>query len=220
MSDLISVIIPAYKGAKYIGETIEAINKQNMNTEIIVVDDCSPDNTAEIAQKLGCRIVRHEKNQGQVAGRNTGINVAEGKYIIFNDQDDVMRDGALRRLYDELNSDEKASAVMAKLQDYLSDDITKETSVRDEPYYGLLSGAVLFKSGIFKIIHPFKSDSHLDAGEMILLQHQMEINHMVMRKIDFISTNRRIHDNNFGRQGQKKEFQDYASLLRAKLAKK
>lgn len=220
MNDLISVIIPAYNGAKYIAETIEGIKAQQMNVEIIVVDDCSPDNSGEIAKELGCKVVKHEKNMGQVAGRNTGVNAASGSFVIFNDQDDVMRKGSLHHLYQELNSDNKVVAVMAKLQDFLSNDITKETALRDEPYYGLLSGAILFKKDIFGIIHPFKSDSHLDAGEMIMLQDQMTRHNMVMKKIDFIATDRRIHDNNFGRTGQKKEFTDYASLLRAKLTKK
>lgn len=219
MNDLITVIIPGYKGAKYLAKAIEGIQKQNMNVEILLIDDCSPDNMADIAKSLGARVIKHPHNMGQVAGRNTGVQEAKGQYIIFNDQDDVMREGTLSRLYDELNSDYTISAVMAKLQDFQSDDSLTKSEIRSEPYYGLLSGAVLFRKSMFDIIQPFKSDAHLDAGEMIMLDTQMKEHNLLMKKLDFIATDRRIHDNNFGRTGQKKEFQDYASLLRAKLKK-
>lgn len=219
MNDLITVVIPGYKGAKYLAKAIEGIQKQNMNVEILLIDDCSPDNMAEIASSMGARVVKHEHNMGQVAGRNTGVHEAKGKYIIFNDQDDVMRDGTLKRLYDELSTDESASAVMAKLQDFQSEDALTKSEIRSEPYYGLLSGAVMFKKEMFDVIEPFKSDAHLDAGEMIMLDTEMKKHNLKMKKVDFVATDRRIHDSNFGRTGQKKEFKDYASLLRAKMKK-
>ena len=51
MSDLISIVIPTYNGEKYIKECIESIQKQNMNTEIIVVDDISTDKTVDRNQR-------------------------------------------------------------------------------------------------------------------------------------------------------------------------
>ena len=56
MNDLISVIIPCQNGTNYIKEAIDSVKKQNMNTEIIVIDDGSTDNTAEFAKNCGATV--------------------------------------------------------------------------------------------------------------------------------------------------------------------
>ena len=80
MTSLISIIIPTYNGEKYIKECIKSIQKQDMKTEIIVVDDISTDNTVNIAQDMGCRVIVNTEHKGQVAAKNTGIREANGKY--------------------------------------------------------------------------------------------------------------------------------------------
>ena len=72
MKSLISIIIPCKNGEKYIEETILAIKKQNMNTEIIVIDDGSIDNTANIAEILGSKVIQHETSKGPVVAKNSG----------------------------------------------------------------------------------------------------------------------------------------------------
>lgn len=221
MTSLISVIIPAYNGVKYIQETIGGIKKQNMNVEIIVVDDCSTDNTVEIAEKAGCKVIRHSENKGQVIGKNTGIKAAKGEYIIFNDQDDIMREGTLSRLASELDADENAAAVMAKSLDFISPDAKNASNMgRREPVWGMFSGATMFRKSTFDVIGLFDENVRLNTGETIIIQDKMNTHNLLMKKIDFIATDRRIHDNNFGMTNQKKEYQDYASVLRAKLVKK
>lgn len=221
MNDLISIIIPAYNGSKYIAETIEGINKQHMNTEIIVVDDCSSDNTAQIAKDMGCKVITHKKNLGQVLGKNTGIRASKGKYIVFNDQDDIMKPEALQRLYQEITADDKAAAIMAKVQDFISPDATINSSLaRPEPVWGMFTGATIFRKSTFDTIGLFDENLKLNTGETIIIQDKMQKHNLIMKKIDFISTDRRIHDNNFGITNQKKEYKDYASVLRAKLGKK
>ena len=120
MNDLISVIIPVKNGSKgkYINQAIEGIFSQDMNVEIIVVDDCSEDNTVEIAESYGCKVVKHSISKGQVAGKNSGLKIASGKYIIFLDHDDIMRKGSLNKLYQELTSDENIDLVVDKLSKY------------------------------------------------------------------------------------------------------
>ena len=157
MNDLISVIIPVKNGANYIKDAIEGILSQKMNTEIIVVDDCSSDNTKEIAQDLGCKIVSHEIPKGQVTGKNSGLKVAKGKYILFHDHDDIMEEGALERLYDEFEPE--IMAVEAKVQDWYSPDIPEEekakTIIKPEPYWGLFTGAILTRKEVFDKIGLF-----------------------------------------------------------------
>ena len=88
----VSVIIPTYNRAHLIGRAIKSvINQTYQDFEIIVVDDGSTDNTEEIVKSFNdprIRYIRHEKNKGEAAARNTGIEAAKGKYIAFQDSDD------------------------------------------------------------------------------------------------------------------------------------
>ncbi len=190
-----------------------------MNVEIIVVDDCSNDNTVEIAKRYNCKIVQHEKTLGQVVGKNSGLKVAQGKYVMFHDHDDLMRNGSLERLYREIASDETIAAVEAKVQDFYSPDLSEEernkTVIKKEPYWGLFTGAILMRKEIFNTIGFFRDDVY--AGEIIEWQNKLNSAGLQIKKIDFVSTDRRVHSTNFGKTNQKTEFKDYAAILRAKL---
>jgi len=89
---LVTVIIPSYNDAHFLGQAIQSVlNQAWTNFEIIVVDDGSQDNTAEVAKSFRdsrIRYVRHEQNKGLSAARNTGLRQARGKYITFLDADD------------------------------------------------------------------------------------------------------------------------------------
>ncbi|MCK4529078.1 glycosyltransferase, partial [candidate division WOR-3 bacterium] len=88
----VSVIIPTYNRVHLIGRAIQSVLEQSyQDFEIIVVDDASTDNTGEVVRSLKderIRYIRHEKNKGAAAARNTGIKVARGEYIAFQDSDD------------------------------------------------------------------------------------------------------------------------------------
>lgn len=222
MNKLISVIIPVKDGEKYLAETIEGIRKQQMNVEIIVVDDASSDNSAELAKNLGCKVIKHFLNKGPVIAKNSALNVAAGDYILFHDADDIMNEGTLKRLYDELNYDPSFFAVMAKVKDFYSSELSdaerKKTIIRDDAYYGLFTGAVLIKKEVFKIVGLF--NENLTAGEIIEWESKMRECNLKIKKIDFVATNRRIHSSNFGKTQSKKEFKDYAYILRNKIGVK
>ncbi|MBA4321165.1 MAG: glycosyl transferase, partial [Flavobacterium sp.] len=91
----ISVLMPAYNAEKYIAEAIESILNQTFKDfEFIIVDDCSTDKTWEIIQeytKKDERIValKNEKNLGIAGNRNKLIGMAKGKYIVWQDADDI-----------------------------------------------------------------------------------------------------------------------------------
>ena len=92
ISPRVSVIIPTYNRAHLIGRSIRSVlNQTYQDFELIVVDDGSTDNTEEVVLSFGSektRYIRHEKNRGAGAARNTGIRVARGEYIAFQDSDD------------------------------------------------------------------------------------------------------------------------------------
>ena len=90
----VSVIIPTYNRAHLVGRAIQSVlNQTYQDFELIIIDDSSTDNTEDIIkefQKKDERIkyIRHDKNKGGSAARNTGIKVAKGEYIAFLDCDD------------------------------------------------------------------------------------------------------------------------------------
>lgn len=88
---LVSVVIPAYNSARYIGVAIDSVLQQDYPAlEILVIDDGSIDNTTEIVASYGDKVrLLTQTNQGSAAARNHGIRHANGKYIAFLDADDA-----------------------------------------------------------------------------------------------------------------------------------
>lgn len=88
----VSVIIPAYNAGRFLGEALESVLRQTFQDfEVIVVDDGSTDNTAEVVARFAdsrTLYIYHEKNRGLPAARNTGICASMGKYVAFLDADD------------------------------------------------------------------------------------------------------------------------------------
>lgn len=101
---LISIIIPAYNAAPFIGEAINSAIRQDITSkEIIVVDDGSTDNTAKIVKSYGSSVnYYYQKNSGAATARNYGISKANGKYVAFLDSDDFWAPSHLSLLLNEL----------------------------------------------------------------------------------------------------------------------
>jgi glycosyltransferase involved in cell wall biosynthesis len=90
-ANTISVIIPCYNGAEFLGETIESVLTQTYPPlEVIVVDDGSTDNTGEVVARYPEVKYIRQKNQGGGVARNTGLRESKGDYLVFQDQDDRM----------------------------------------------------------------------------------------------------------------------------------
>jgi len=96
-----SVVIPTFNRENLIRATLDSVFNQSFDDyEIIVIDDGSTDNTANILQKYGSRIkIFHQENQGPGEARNYGIRVAKGKYIVFLDSDDLWFPWTLTTFY-------------------------------------------------------------------------------------------------------------------------
>lgn len=95
MEKLVSVITPAYNASEYIGETIKSVLDQSYtNWEMLIVDDCSSDNTREIVRGYlekdsRIKLIEHSENGGVSAARNTALKEAKGDYVAFLDSDDM-----------------------------------------------------------------------------------------------------------------------------------
>ncbi|WP_277540354.1 glycosyltransferase family 2 protein [Polynucleobacter sphagniphilus] len=90
---VVSVLMPAFNAARFIGESIKSVLAQTYpHFELLILDDGSTDQTHAIATAFTdsrIRILRHEQNQGLVVTRNALVNAATGKYIAFLDADDI-----------------------------------------------------------------------------------------------------------------------------------
>ncbi len=90
---LVSVLMPAYNAEKYIAEAIESIlNQTYKNFELIIIDDASTDNTFDISQRFKDKrviLIRNEKNLYIADNRNKALSFAQGKYIVWQDADDI-----------------------------------------------------------------------------------------------------------------------------------
>jgi len=93
MNELVSIIMPSYNTANYISLTIESVLKQTYNNwELIIVDDCSTDNTDEVVAKYDDKRIiylKNKKNSGAAVSRNKALKNARGKWIAFLDSDDL-----------------------------------------------------------------------------------------------------------------------------------
>lgn len=105
---LVSVVIPTYRRAGLVTRAIQSVQNQTYkNIQVIIVDDGSPDNTAEVIRELNnpsIRYIRHERNMGQAAGRNSGIRAATGEYVAFLDDDDEWRPNKIEKQLEFLNN--------------------------------------------------------------------------------------------------------------------
>lgn len=94
MNDLVSIIMPSYNTENYIEASIESVQHQTYeNWELIIVDDCSTDNTDEVVcpflSDRRIRYLKNEQNSGAAISRNRALREAKGKWIAFLDSDDL-----------------------------------------------------------------------------------------------------------------------------------
>ncbi len=99
----VSIIVPMYNAASFLKETLDSILNQTFTDfELLLIDDCSKDNTLEIANSFSdprIYIVKNEKNLGAGGTRNKGIKLAQSTYIAFCDADDIMFPNRLEEQY-------------------------------------------------------------------------------------------------------------------------
>ncbi len=102
MNDLVSIVMPSYNTAKFIEETIESVLAQSYeNWELILVDDCSTDNTDEVVSRFlsdeRIRYIKNDTNSGAAVSRNRALREARGKWIAFLDSDDLWEPDKLEK---------------------------------------------------------------------------------------------------------------------------
>ena len=155
MNPLVSVCIPAYNSARYIRATMESVLGQKYeNIELVVVDDCSKDDTVEIVRSVRdprVRLVRNEKNLGMTGNWNKCLAEARGEYIKLICADDVLYEDSIEKELGALLAHPEVTLAMSDTS--LIDEEGKRTGCfKRYPGSGLLDGrkvakrALIFKS--------------------------------------------------------------------------
>lgn len=103
MQDLVSIITPTWNCSKYVEETIRSVQKQTWsNWEMIIVDDCSTDQTVELIKALAAEdpriiLLQQEENGGAAKARNRALEASKGRYIAYLDADDIWKPRKLEK---------------------------------------------------------------------------------------------------------------------------
>lgn len=96
---MISIIIPAYNAENFMSDLLDSIFKSSVEDfEVIVVDDCSTDNTVEIAKKYPVKLARLEENSGPAKARNIGVKKAKGDILFFLDSDVILQEDTIKEV--------------------------------------------------------------------------------------------------------------------------
>lgn len=199
MEKSISIIIPVYNGEKYISRMIDSILEQShKDYELIVINDGSKDNTANIISKydsLDNVTIINKENTGVSDTRNKGLEKANGKYVIFLDADDYIEKEFLQKLYNQIiknNSDvamcqyneinDEDVTQINDLEQY--DDILNEETIKDELIPNMVApkeGKTLVKGLVWRTLikkelletNNLKFDSNIAIAEDMIFLMQV-----------------------------------------------
>ena len=126
----VSVIVPMYNVAKVLEPCVRSLCAQTLSgIELIFIDDCSADGTQEVLERLlgkfakprkdiSVKTLRHERNRGVAAARNTGVDAATGDFIAYVDADDSIEPDALEKMYSRACADGADIVVCEWMMDF------------------------------------------------------------------------------------------------------
>jgi len=157
-SPLVSVIVPAWNSAKWLPTAIRGLQKQSWkNLEIIIVDDCSTDDTLAVAKTLAAsdkriKVLANDTNRGSYASRNWGAQVSSGEYITVHDADDWSHPRKIERQVNYLTQNRNIVADLSQSVRVEPDNLVFFAQYGRE-YLRQNSSSVLFaRSTVFKTL--------------------------------------------------------------------
>jgi glycosyltransferase involved in cell wall biosynthesis len=211
---LVSVIIPVYNGGQYLADAIGSVLSQTCRpVEIIVVDDGSTDNSAEIAQSYARVHYFYQPNQGVSVARNTGIAAAEGDFIAFLDADDQWPADKLTRQVDFLLENPEVGYVVTHQRILLEQDapipsrFKIELLHKDHP--GFVPSTLMVRRAVLEQVGGF-DPTYLNAGEDIEWFSRAKDAGMLMAVLPETLLFRRMHKTNISLQSRP----DFSRLLK------
>ncbi len=219
---LISVIIPTYNTELYLEEALESIQNQDYpNIEIIVVDDGSTDNTAEILKKYDVQYY-YQKNNGVSSAMNSGFELAKGEYIASLDADDLWNSNKLSLQMKMFEEDSNLEIVFCHVKQFVCPKInlldTQLSISKDKAIMkGFSSIAMLIKEESFKKIGNFNES--YKYGDFIEWFGRAQDKNVKYTIHDNILAYRRIHKSNMTKNKADAR-QDYLRIVKEIIARK
>ena len=197
-SGLVSVVIAAYNGERFIADAIASVSAQTyQNREVIVVDDGSTDDTANAARRAGAdRVISLSANSGVSTARNIGISVAHGMYVTTLDADDMMLPDRLRIQVDAVEAAGSLSCAVVGQRILLMDDAPPTTP---DPYIGVGDADALVSSALFHtetLLHIGGFNPALTTAEDMDMLFRIQRFGGTIRVLDDIGVIRRLHGHN------------------------
>ena len=220
---LVSVVMPVWNSERFVREAIESILAQTYNPlELIVVDDGSTDGSGQIARSFDQPVRYHRQARaGAAVARNSGIELARGKWLAFLDADDRWPVDKLARQVEALEQRPDVAMVFGHTQQLL--DAEWEEAVRQfprsrgrlAPAYAL--GAMLTRRETFRRVGPFASDYRV--GEFVdWYCRATELGLGSLMLPDLVLW-RRVHGDNLTVR-ERERYADYVRVLHASLVRR
>ncbi len=203
---LVSVIIPTYNGESFIGEALQSVfNQTRQVDEIIVVDDGSGDSTMEIVKRYPgkIRLIENEHKGNPAFGRNIGLEIANGDFVAFLDQDDLWPANKIEIQLANLLQKPAAKVDFGKIITlHQQQEKTLLSNFYDEMGdYFLLSGG-LFRKEAFDIVGKFDETLTYHSSDFDWIARAIE-NGIAFSKNEKTTLIYRIHDGNYSNNFEK-----------------
>lgn len=219
-SPLVSVIIPVYNCDRYLAQAIESVlNQTYQPLEIIVIDDGSTDNSAEVAKHFDSSVRYYYQTQsGAATARNYGTELAKGNFFAFLDADDFWVKDKLTLQMQVFASEPDIDMVFGHIQQFhspeLDESVKNKIHCTPELMAGYHPGTLLIKREAFLRVGQF--ETHLQMGEFISWYGRATDLELRAKMLPDLLMWRRLHETNMGiRQRQARS--DYVRLIKATL---
>jgi glycosyltransferase involved in cell wall biosynthesis len=220
----ISVVIPCYNAAAYVGEAVHSVLTQTLPPhEVIVIDDGSTDASATVLSEFGSSVTLvRQANQGVAAAVNHGVSRARGEAIAFLDADDLWMPDKLERQVAVLMPEPSLDAVFTHLTQFVSPELPADARSRlkgdGTVMAGLVKGTMLIRSAALRRLGRFDA-AHTHADFIAwFASAAAQVFRWVM--LDQSLYRRRLHESNLSRREALQQRDNYLAVMREYLQKR
>lgn len=219
---LVSCIMPVFNGRRFITEALDSIFAQTYQPiEVIVVDDGSTDDTADVvtAYGRGVRLLQ-QANAGAPAARNHGIRESSGSFLAFLDSDDKWPPHKLAAQLARFEARPELGVVAALAQNFWEQELAAEQDryrnlPRGQAIAGYVSSALLVRRGTFDRVGLFNpSLRHGDSADWFLRARELGIPEELVEDVLLL---RRMHGGNMTRSSPQRSHDEFLNIIKRKL---
>jgi len=221
MNPLITCIVPTHNGGRYVHEAIDSILAQTHRPiEIVVIDDGSTDDTAEVVARYGDQVTYHwEADVGPPAARNAGLRRAHGELVAFLDGDDLWHPEKLERQMARLAARPELDYCLSHVRLFWMPELEAEAekyrdSERVQPP-GYATTTLLARRAVFDRVGAFNPELwYADAGDWFTRASGLGA---VSEVLPDVLTFRRMHQTNLTRRKTAQSREEWVDFLKSSL---